>query len=80
VLGVVLGGLNIDAAHRTGPGAELATDALLQAVVVAVEDMPTPMPRRDRMGLLVIAFMVVRRPPINSRNISSPCSGSATLP
>src|SRR2546429_8619100 len=39
MLGRVLGRLHYDAAHRTGDGAELAADALLEAIGVAMQDV-----------------------------------------
>src|ERR671939_237181 len=38
----ILGSLNQDAVGRAGPRAELAADAALQAVVVALQHVPTP--------------------------------------
>src|SRR5438270_12775039 len=46
----VLGRLHHDAAHRAGDGAELAADALLEAVGVAMQDMAATLAWRD--GLL----------------------------
>src|SRR5256884_6398587 len=50
MLGRVLGRLHHDAADRAGDGAELAPDALLEAVGVAVQDVAAALARRD--GLL----------------------------
>src|SRR6266550_5452772 len=50
MFGRVLGRLYHDAAHRAGDGAELAADALLEAVGVAMQDMAATLARRD--GLL----------------------------
>src|SRR5579885_2976011 len=52
VLRVVLGGADGDAAHRAGAGAELAADALLHAVVVAVQDVAAAVAGRGRLLLL----------------------------
>jgi hypothetical protein len=49
MLGGVLGRLHHDAAHRAGDGAELAADALLEAVGVAMEDVLPAFARRDRL-------------------------------
>src|SRR5918911_2353826 len=38
----ILGSLDQDAVGRAGPGTELAADAALQAVVVALQHVPTP--------------------------------------
>src|SRR2546421_8841508 len=48
MLGRVLGSLDHDAAHRAGDRAQLAADTLLQAVGVAVQDMPAARPRGNR--------------------------------
>ncbi len=45
LLGVVAA-LDVDRVGRAGPGAQLAADALLQAVRVTVEDVPAVVPRR----------------------------------
>src|SRR5467141_3961810 len=50
MLGRVLGRLHDDAAHRAGDGAELAADALLEAVGIAVQDVAAARARRN--GLL----------------------------
>ena len=53
-LGVVLGTAHVDAAGGTHTGAELATDALLHAVLVAVQDMTAVHAQRLRRLLLRI--------------------------
>src|SRR2546430_2437694 len=50
MLGRVLGRLHHDAADRTGDGAELAADAFLEPVGVAMQDMAATLARRG--GLL----------------------------
>src|ERR1700674_1093876 len=55
MLGSVLGRLHHDAADRAGDGAELAADALLEAVGVAMEDVLPTLPRRD--GLLPLRVL-----------------------
>src|SRR5438132_13563153 len=50
MLGRVLGRLHHDAAHRTGDGAELAADALLEAIGVAMQDVAAALAWGD--GLL----------------------------
>src|SRR6185436_14972858 len=42
----VVATLDVDRVRRAGPGAQLAADALLQAVRVPVEDMPAVVARR----------------------------------
>src|ERR1700730_1117429 len=49
MLGGVLGRLHHDAADRAGDGAELAADALLETVGVAMEDVFPTFARRDRL-------------------------------
>src|SRR5919109_4548732 len=49
MLGRVLGRLDHDAPHRAGDGAQLATDALLQPIGVAMQDMTAALARRDRL-------------------------------
>src|SRR6266550_9512659 len=49
MLGRVLGRLHHDAAHRAGDGAELAADALLEAVGVAMQDVAATLARRNRL-------------------------------
>src|SRR2546421_11516198 len=52
MLGRVLGRLHHDAAHRTGDGTELAADALLEAVGVAMQDVAAA--RAWRGGVLAV--------------------------
>src|SRR5438445_644090 len=47
MLGRVLGRLHHDAAHRPGDGAELAADALLEAIGVAMQDVAAARAWRD---------------------------------
>src|SRR5437879_12414520 len=49
MLGRVLGRLHHDAAHRTGDGAELAADALRQAVGVTMQEVAAALARRHRL-------------------------------
>src|SRR5262249_6339766 len=51
LLGVVAA-LDVDRVRRAGPRAQLAADALLQPVRVAVEDVPAVVPRRGGYALL----------------------------
>src|SRR6185312_12953008 len=44
----VVAALDVDRVRRAGPGAQLAADALLQAVRVPVEDVPPVVARRRR--------------------------------
>src|ERR1700686_2022086 len=55
MLGSVLRRLDHDAADRAGDGAELAADALLEAVGVAMEDMLPSLAGRD--GLLPLRVL-----------------------
>src|SRR5689334_18022634 len=48
MLGRVLGRLDHDAADGAGDGAQLAADALLEAVRVAVQDVTSPLTRGHR--------------------------------
>src|SRR5690606_1898520 len=52
VLGVVVGAAHVDAVGRAHAGAQLAADALLHAVLVAVEDV-TAVQALPPLGLLV---------------------------
>ncbi len=55
VVGVVRA-LDVDGVGRAGPGAQLAADALLQAVGLPVEQVPAVEPRRG--GLLVLGVLL----------------------
>ena len=52
LIGGVVGSLDVDGVGRAGPRAQLAADALLQAVGVAVELVASVVARRGRPGLL----------------------------
>src|SRR5690606_9533643 len=51
----VVGAAHVDAAGRADTGAELAADALLHAVLVAVEDVTAVHP--DRLGRLLLGVL-----------------------